>query len=142
MRNSLKGEVISAWIAPGDLPHFKVLKFFADDVLHKELLERRNGDKGWNIFLYVGAQFTKAHISQQPGVAAAAVAEANELKSERDRKEAAAEVERATKAIADREATEQMRKDAAKQDEAKEMDTTDNWTTEVPDDMLPSPTSP
>jgi hypothetical protein len=66
-RNSLKGETISAWIENGDTPAFKVFKFFADDVLHQELLLRRNGplgvDKGWNIFLYVGAQHSKAHIS-------------------------------------------------------------------------------
>jgi hypothetical protein len=86
MRNSLRGEVLSAWIIPGELPTFKVLKYFADDELHKCLLERRNGDQGWNIFLHVGAQFNKAHISQQPGAQAAALAEAAELRVEQDKK--------------------------------------------------------
>jgi hypothetical protein len=78
-----------------------VLKFFADDVLHKELLGRRNGDQGWNIFLHVGAQFNKAHISQQPGAQAAAVAEAAELRADRDKKDAVEETEHAAKATAD-----------------------------------------
>jgi hypothetical protein len=109
-RNSLKGETLSAWIENGLTPAYKVFKFFADDILHQELLNRRNGplgvDQGWNIFLYVGAQHSKAHISQQPGVAAAAEAEVAEIRAERIRNEAATEVSRALKVTADRAATE------------------------------------
>jgi hypothetical protein len=124
IRNSLRGEVLSAWIIPGELPHFKVLKFFADDVLHKELLERRNGDQGWNIFLHVGAHFNKAHISQQPGAQAAALAEAAELRADCDKKD---ETERA-KAMADWEAgkTERAAKAKAKAEAANLMDVTNN----------------
>jgi hypothetical protein len=117
-RNSLKGETISAWIENGDTPGYKVFKFFADYVLHQELLLRRHGplgvDKGWNIFLYVGAQHSKAHISQQPGVAAEA--EVAELRAERVRKEAAIEVTRVLKVKADREAAEAVRATQAKAD--------------------------
>jgi hypothetical protein len=117
MRNSLRGEVLSAWITPGDLPSYKVLKYFADDELHKCLLERRNGDQGWNIFLHVGAQFNKAHISQQPGAQAAALAEAAELRVEQDKKKV---IER-TKAMADWEAgkAERAAKAKAKSEAAK-----------------------
>jgi hypothetical protein len=182
-RNSLKGETISAWIENGKSPTFKVFKFFADDVLHQELLMRRNGplsmDQGWNIFLYVGAQHSIAHISQQPGVAAAAEAEVAELRADRIRKEAEIEVKRVLKVKADCEAAEAVRAVRATQTKAdreaaakakgadedadkhvmesndKEIeseeesdgkeagDTVDNWTdTEVPEEMLPSPTSP
>jgi hypothetical protein len=117
MKNSLRGEVLSAWIIPGDLPSFKVLKYFADDELHACLLERRNGDQGWNIFLHVGAQFNKAHISQQPGAQAAALAEAAELRVEQEKKKV---IERA-KAMADWEAgkAERAAKAKAKSDAAK-----------------------
>jgi hypothetical protein len=132
IKNNLKGEVLSAWISPGELPIYKVLKFFANDQLHAELLERRNGDTGWNIFLYVGSQHSKAHISQQPGAqaaaVAAAVAEAAELKIARDKKDAAVEAERATKAMADWEAgkLERAARDKAKAVAANIMDQTNN----------------
>jgi hypothetical protein len=112
-RNSLKGETISAWIENGNTPTYKVFKFFADDILHQELSNRRNGplgvDQGWNIFLYVGAQHSKAHISQQPGVAAAAEAEVAEIRAERIRNKAASEVSRVLKVKADRVAAEAAR---------------------------------
>jgi hypothetical protein len=106
-----------------------VLKYFADDVLHKELLERRNGDQGWNIFLHVGAQFNKAHISQQPGAQAAALAEAAELRVERDKKIV---TERA-KAMADWEAgkAERAAKAKAKAEAANLMDETNNGKSDV-----------
>jgi hypothetical protein len=110
MRNSLRGEVLSAWITPGDLPSYKVLKYFADDELHACLLERRNGDQGWNIFLHVGAQFNKAHISQQPGAQAAALAEAAELRVEQEKKK----VNDRDKAMADWEAGKAERAAKAK----------------------------
>jgi hypothetical protein len=127
-RNSLKGETLSAWIENGLTPAYKVFKFFADDILHQELLNRRNGplgvDQGWNIFLYVGAQHSKAHISQQPGVAAAAEAEVAEIRAERIRNEAATEVSRALKVTADRAATEAAQAltatETAKEDKDKE----------------------
>jgi hypothetical protein len=132
VKNNLKGEVLFTWIIPGELPSYKVLKFFANDQLHAELLERRNGDKGWNIFLYVGSQFSKAHISQQPGAqaaaVAAAVAEAAELRTKRDKKDAAEEVERAAKAMADWEAgkIERVARDKAKAEAANTMDQMNN----------------
>jgi hypothetical protein len=98
-QNSLKGEAISAWIDNHRTSQtHKVFRFFADDLLHEQLLLRRNGPLGdnqeWNIFLYVGAQHTKVHISQKLGVATSAVAEAAQLKEERERV-AAEEADRA-----------------------------------------------
>jgi hypothetical protein len=49
------------------------------------------------------------HISQQPGAQAAAVAEAAELRADRDKKDAADETERAAKAKADWEAAKTER---------------------------------
>jgi hypothetical protein len=132
IKNNLKGEVLSAWISPGELPSYKVLKFFANDQLHAELLERRNGDMGWNIFLYVRSQHSKAHISQQPGAqaaaVAAAVAEAAELKTARDKKDAAVEAERVAKAMADWEAgkVERAAREKARAEAANTMDQSNN----------------
>jgi hypothetical protein len=99
-RNDLRGEAISAWIDPHANPRLRVFKFFADDTLHQELLLRRNGplgaDQGWNIMLWVGSQHSKAHISQPltAETTTAAVAEADQLKADRERERVAAETDK------------------------------------------------
>jgi hypothetical protein len=92
--NNLKGETLSAWLDSHRMPNMRTFRFFADDELHQELLLRRNGplgvDQGWNIMLYMGAQHTKAHISQPLQTTVNAVAEAAKLKDTRDRERVAA----------------------------------------------------
>jgi hypothetical protein len=98
-RNDLRGEAISAWIDPHPTnPRLRVFKYFADDTLHRELLLRRNGplgeDQGWNIMLWVGSQHSKAHISQPLSeITVGAVAEADQLKADRERARVAAETD-------------------------------------------------
>jgi hypothetical protein len=98
-RNVLRGEAISAWIEPHPTnPRLRVFKFFADDTLHRELLLRRNGplgeDQGWNIMLWVGSQHSKAHISQPLSlITTTAVAEADQLKADRERARVAEETD-------------------------------------------------
>jgi hypothetical protein len=98
-RNDLRGEAISAWIDPHPTnPRLRVFKYFADDTLHRELLLRRNGplgdDQGWNIMLWVGSQHSKAHISQPLSeITTTAVAEADQLKADRERARVAAETD-------------------------------------------------
>jgi hypothetical protein len=97
-RNDLRGEAISAWIDPHANPCLRVFKYFADDTLHRELLLRRNGplgdDQGWNIMLWVGSQHSKAHISQPLSeITTTAVAEADQLKADRERERVAPETD-------------------------------------------------
>jgi hypothetical protein len=97
-RNDLRGEAISAWIDPHANPRLRVFKYFADDTLYRELLLRRNGplgaDQGWNIMLWVGSQHSKAHISQPLEITTTAVAEADQLKADRERERVAAETDK------------------------------------------------
>jgi hypothetical protein len=105
--NSLNGEALMAWIVKVGgwckvtRALYDTLKFFANDQLYNELIERQNGDEGRRLYLLVGTGERQVHLSQQPGVAkelarnkaevaaikiAEAQAEADRVNAEADRK--------------------------------------------------------
>jgi hypothetical protein len=71
--NTLNGKALSAWIekvggwCPITRAKFDTLKFFANTLMYKELLARRNGDVGRKLYLWVGTSERQVHLSLQPG---------------------------------------------------------------------------
>jgi hypothetical protein len=113
--NTLNGKALSAWIekvggwCPITRAKFDTLKFFANTLMYKELLARRNGDVGRKLYLWVGTSERQVHLSLQPGetedqtlnkaskataLLEEAVKEAALAKAEADRHAAAMEADR------------------------------------------------